>query len=785
MALALTGAACTSGGSAGPAITGSPSTNTTGSTDPTPDTSPGTSRGTSPGGSPTTTPGNTTDATQPGTTQPGTTQPGTDPGGPGQKVRLAPFADCSAYLDYVKTAAAERVGPYGLDGGPRYEIFEDDMATADDAGDDDSSAAPQGTVPASAEGGSDGSFTGTNTQEAGVDEPDIVKTDGNRIMTVSENVFSYVDVSSGEPVLTDQITIEDGWDHQLFFSGDRALLFTNGGDWATTDSVGASDSIYPPGGYHPAAIITEIDLSDPANLSISASMRIEGQYLSARAIGNRVRLATSTGPEDLPWVYPQSQASEDLATETNRTVVERSTYQDWAPSYTITSQGATTEGDLLDCSRLQHPTEFSGFDVISIVDIGMDDGLANSMASAQSVGVLASGQTVYSSTDRMYVATTRWVAEAANGQVRDQSVDGEYTTSIHAFSISPGEPTEYVASGSVGGSLLNQFSLDEHNGYLRVIVTEGAPWSVDDQSESRLIVLEEQSEGLTEVGSVGGLGQGERLYSARLMGDVGFAVTFRQVDPFYVLDLSDPTNPQVTGELKIPGFSTYLHPVGDNLVLGLGQDATDEGRTTGLKLSLFDVSNPTSPQEISVWTMPDAYSPAESDHRAFQMSGNTAIVPVTGWDSDFNGAVVFDISANGITELGRVDHSDQGAVPQSDCDVLDVSQVTEDSELFYMSDAHIQICSPNDVGGYGSWVCDRIPSEELQYWFYDEQAATDQMTALGIGEDDELEICWNDGQYARSIQRSLVIESTLWTMSPSQLQANDVSTFERLATVAL
>ena len=178
-----------------------------------------------------------------------------------------------------------------------------------------------------------------------------------------------------------------------------------------------------------------------------------------------------------------------------------------------------------------------------------------------------------------------------------------YTTDVHGFAIGLDEPARYVASGSVNGTLLNQFSMDEHDGYLRIVTTTGSPWSEQNQSESQLIVMEEQGKSLVQVGQVGGLGKGESLYSVRLLDDVGFAVTFRQIDPFYVIDLSDPVNPEVVGELKIPGFSTYLHPVDENIVLGIGQNADDQGRVLGLKVSSFDVSDPSNPVETSTLSL--------------------------------------------------------------------------------------------------------------------------------------------------------------------------------------
>lgn len=753
------------------------------------------------------------DSTDPSATEPGGTTPGTDPDGPdgpddggssgtggsGAGVfprALSPFADCSTYLDHVKAEARERVGPYGLDGSPwgYWEgdvMIADDMATADAA-----EAAPES--PADSGGGSgDGSYTGTNVQEFGVDEPDIVKTDGTRILTVSENRLSYIDVT-GDPTLTDTLVIPEGWGHELFIRGDRALLFTNGGQWGypmpvdvalADDEADLVSGDIAPEQYGPATLIIDVDLSDPTDLRIAATMRIEGQYLSARAIDERVRLAISSPPNRLPWLYPQNQNGEDRAEEANRDIIDESTLDDWLPNYELDANGASTSGPLLSCERAQRPADFSGFDMVSIVDLDLGTGLAGSAGSIDAVGVLAGGQTVYSSADRMYVATTKWVGQDIvddADRVREWSED--YETDLHSFAIAAGEPTRYVASGTLDGSLLNQFSLDEHEGYLRVITTDGSPWTQNGESETHLVVLQEQSDRLVPVGRVGGLGKGEQLYSARLMGDVGFAVTFRQIDPFYVLDLSDPTNPRVTGELKIPGFSTYLHPVGPDRVLGIGQAATEEGRTTGLKLSLFDVSNPADPREVAVWTQPNGTSPVEWDHRAFQMFGSTAVVPVQTWDGDFNGAVLFDVTDR-ITEVGRVSQVPLDATPSSDCRVITSDDLTEDSsELYWMARdgyAHVQLCEPGATGGWGSWYCDRIPVDELAGWYYDNGATEADLAAIGADGDDRIEICWSDGGYQETIQRSLVIDDTLWTITPATAQANALEGLGVLTQISL
>jgi hypothetical protein len=210
----------------------------------------------------------------------------------------------------------------------------------------------------------------------------------------------------------------------------------------------------------------------------------------------------------------------------------------------------------------------------------------------------------------------------------------------------------------VKGQILNQFSFSEHEGFLRVATTQG---SGGEGSESFVTVLAERDGQLTAAGMVGNLGRGERIYAVRFIGDVGYVVTFRQTDPLYTIDLSDPTRPLVVGELKIPGFSAYLHPVGEGLLLGIGQDATDTGQRLGAQVSLFDVSDPASPQRLDQAALGSGASAVEYDHHAFLWWGPSrlAVIPVQNWDgpSPFNGVVGFSADRKaGIDEIGRVGH---------------------------------------------------------------------------------------------------------------------------------
>ncbi len=214
--------------------------------------------------------------------------------------------------------------------------------------------------------------------------------------------------------------------------------------------------------------------------------------------------------------------------------------------------------------------------------------------------------------------------------------------------------------------------MSEYNGDLRVATTTDNWGNFGDQSESTVYVMRPNGTDLEVISSISGLGKGEQIQAVRFIDNVGYVVTFRQVDPLYVIDLSDPANPVLDGELKIPGYSAYLHPVGDGLLLGVGQDATEDGRTTGTQLSLFDVSDPSNPQRIS--TLPiGGQSEVEWDHKAFlfwQPDG-TIVLPVSpGWQScapgldcladgikgPGAGAVVAELNGRELTARGVITH---------------------------------------------------------------------------------------------------------------------------------
>jgi uncharacterized secreted protein with C-terminal beta-propeller domain len=255
---------------------------------------------------------------------------------------------------------------------------------------------------------------------------------------------------------------------------------------------------------------------------------------------------------------------------------------------------------------------------------------------------------VYASTDRLYVATTAggwWAWETG-----DRS--SEVITEVHAFDVTE-EDTRYVASGEVPGYVMDRWSFSEHEGMLRVATT-----SDDGGSESSVTVLEEDGTGLDVVGSVGGMGKGEHIQSVRWFDDLAIVVTFRQTDPLYTVDLSDPTAPAVLGELKIPGFSAYLHPVGEDLLLGIGQDATGRGQATGSQASTFDISDLSDPTRVTALGLgTHRYSTVEDDPRAFTYLAEQgiALVPVDGWGRDEARLAALQVQEDGtLTHAGSL-----------------------------------------------------------------------------------------------------------------------------------
>ena len=647
-------------------------------------------------------------------TGPTTSTPGTRP--QGFSSRLEFFGDCPALLDYMQSEASQRVTPWGL-GGFGYAVDGDVLVA--ETGAADSAEAPNAAVPAAPTAGVD--YSGTNTQEIGVDEGDIVETDGRYVYVANTDGLRIVAVADAEVVA--QPDLPQG-SHQLLLDGSRLVVVTS--SWSGS----------------PDTVVSLYDVSDPTNPSLLRRTHLEGNAVATRAVDGVARLVISTTfDQRLPFVQPnQFGLDEESALERNKQIIADSTVDDWLPRE-FDEAGDGSFGPMstvLPCENVAAPGEFAGLGVTWIASIDVQ-GDATPVGSA---GIVSTGDTVYASTDNLYIATQNWdwqwggpvpmPLDDAPTTTEPDDVPGPPPTLIHQFRLDEGTGATYIASGEVEGRLLNQFAMSEYGGDLRVATTTDNWGNFGDQSESTVSVLRPNGTDLEEISSISGLGKGEQIQAVRFIDDVGYVVTFRQIDPLYVIDLSDPANPVLDGELKIPGYSAYLHPVGDGLLLGVGQDATDEGRTTGTQLSLFDVSDPSNPQRIS--TLPiGGQSEVEWDHKAFlywQPDG-TIVLPVSpGWQScpprvdcladgikgPGAGAVVAELNGRELLARGVITHdtaNDRGGCwnPLQRSIVIGDELVTVGLDQMKFSDR--QTLEPRDSVSWGN------PDQYGCYWYWE------------------------------------------------------------------
>lgn len=564
---------------------------------------------------------------------------------------LEAFDSCDSLLQYARVNALERLEPalYGPLGAsrplPGPQPMERGLAGQGEAG-------PEG-------------FSRTNVQEAGVDEPDIVKTDGRHLFAMAAGKLRAVDVSGVAPRRVDTLKIGSRYlDHALLLRGDRLLVMSGHQD---DDAVPASMVEVRAS----KTVLREVDVSNPAAMRIVRTLTVEGGYVSARLTRGTARVVLSTPVPDvgIPQEHKLEAGEFQEARRRNREALAGSPLSRWLPSYVLRDRRTRSKVTvpLADCRSVRRPTTFAGLDLLAVLTIDLDKGLAPTDADA----LMTDAETVYASRRSLYVATPRWVDEEMSLERQARGM----TTQIHRFDVSAPGSTSYRSSGRVRGYLLNQFSLSAHAGRLRVASTTepvSSGGGRDRRSQSFVTVLAEDGRRLVRVGRVGGLGRGERIFSVRFIGDTGYVVTFREVDPLYTLDLSRPRSPRVLGALKIRGYSAYLHPAGDDLLIGVGQDATRTGVALGTQLSLFDVSDLRRPRRLHRRTIADTTSEVEFDHHAFLWwpPARLAVFPVdpsfgdgvglpveTVGPAPFTGAIGFRIGRRtGVWEAGRIAH---------------------------------------------------------------------------------------------------------------------------------
>ncbi len=596
---------------------------------------------------------------------------------------LQGFSACDDLLGYLKQVANERVTAYGLQGLDGFGGFAQPMALeagrAADATSTLKSAAPSAdfapTDNAASAMAEPGAYSTTNTVEAGIDEGDVVKTNGAHLFVLAQGRLHIVSATEPSPQLVASLSLP-GTATQLVRVGTTLLITGQPETQVQNSKSSPDDRIETLPGNNDRSAIWQVDVSKPATPLLKRQLVVDGSILSIRMTGDVARVVVRTTPPSLDFLAPTGPGSVARAEQANKDVIAESKLEDWIGGFQLLDANGRTlsEGLLAECTSISKPPTFHGFTSTTLLSVNV----AKTLAEPNGASVLADSGQVYASPSNLYVAIGVWPDSSAAGEdsgatiaaatgaatgrqapLRPERADNDSTTAIHRFAFD-GDRANYTATGSVQGSLMNDFSMSERDGILRVATTSGAPWGWGPESVSSVSTFKAVGNELIQLGQVGDLGRGERIYAVRFVGTNAYVVTFRQTDPLYVIDLRDPAAPAVTGELKMNGYSGYLHPIGEDRLLGVGRNADSTGRITGALVATFDVSNPSAPTRTAVYTMASAWLNTEWDHQSFLWWEPEQLALMTGTFTSgdgtmsIGGVLGLDIGPATISERGRI-----------------------------------------------------------------------------------------------------------------------------------
>lgn len=432
--------------------------------------------------------------------------------------------------------------------------------------------------------GSDLKYSETNTQTKGVDEADIIKNDGRYLYIVSEgNTLTIVDTETMTAVFSKELEAKDKGKtfriNELYLNGNKLIVTGREYKEVKDDKLieegyrySVYDGVYGYSLEDEKAVCAVYDITDKANPALFNYVTQDGYINNSRMIGTVMYMVTTYNVK----VYSKEETEKTYAPEVNGAMI--------------------TCDDVFVASEEEKSTNYV---VVSAFDTARSDSEVNSAS------FLGYQNEIYCSTTTLYIINNDWTNDGEGNP-------GKQTTNIHAFSLD-GVKVEYKGTGAVSGFIDNQYSLDEYNGYLR-IATTGYNYNTDEDT-SNLYVLDSS---LNVIGQLSDIAKDEQIKSVRYMGQYGYVVTFRNTDPLFVIDFSDPSKPEIKGEVKLPGFSEYLHPVGNGLLVGIGYDGDEENANfQSVKISLFDVSDPTKPAEIDTHVIKNASTDVNYDPKAF------------------------------------------------------------------------------------------------------------------------------------------------------------------------
>ena len=544
-------------------------------------------------------------------------------------------------------------------------------------------------------------YSSTNIQVQGVNEADIVKNDGRYIYTIVGSNVVIVDAYPADHAkILSEIGI-NGTPSEILVDNDRLVIFGSRSGYELYTGVICIRAPCP-GSYYYKTFIDVYDITDRSNPVLVKNITMNGNYFDSRMIGDNVYAVINNPvqlyndrPIQLPVIETDGIAKEIAAVDIYYFDYPDTSYQFTTILSLNVNTGATDEKtymmgytqDMFVSMNNIYITYQKRVGPLYILNKMIDDVILPNVPNdlkAEIIKIRDSSLSVYDKESAVQDALNKY-SESFSGdekaefakRLQDKITEFQKSmqkemekTVIHKIAIADGK-IDYKVQSEVPGNVLNQFSMDEYDGKFRIATTT-EQWS--GSSKNNLYVLDES---MKIIGKVEDLASGERIYSVRFVGTRAFMVTFRQIDPLFVIDLSDSADPKVLGFLKIPGVSDYMHAYDENHIIGVGRDATDEGRIIGVKLSLFDVTDPTNPREISKYAIGDrgTSTPVTYDHKAFLFSKekNLLVIPISLYEKTnasqewpqftWQGVFVFNIDLeNGFVVTGKVTHNNETAI---------------------------------------------------------------------------------------------------------------------------
>lgn len=530
--------------------------------------------------------------TQVGSGSGGGTPPSTDVRPASFQADLDPAESCSELLDSYRDRGMAQVTAWGWRG-PRLHHLDSNLSGLEQRSAPLSGLADP-PVPTGYQGVDDrrlakagASPTGTNVQEADVDEPDTVKTDGSRLVRLRGSSLLVYEATARGMRKVSSLHLPRLESGEILLQGDTVVVV--GAD--RTSQLDERD-----GGRRGSRVVS-VSLRDASKPVIASDATYASRVISARQHGSVVRIVLAAGLPDLEFVEPDEHVTPEEAVQANREIVRSSRITDWLPTF----DSGTGPRQLLECGNVAIPAHEFGLDTVSIV--GID---TRRPAEPVAIGLAGTARIAYESTSHLFLASEPGDRSCGIGVLTDCDVSASGTTHLFDFELD-GVEARHVASGEVEGVIADRWSLDEAGDVLRIAVGP----SSETGSFSSVVTMQRAGTELVELGRVDGLGPGEDIKGVRWFNDLAIVVTFREVDPLYTIDLTDPSRPVQVGKLKIPGYSDYLHPVGDAQLLGIGYEGSSA------QIAVFDTSDLTDVRRTDVLKLRRTRALAADEPRAF------------------------------------------------------------------------------------------------------------------------------------------------------------------------